>query len=772
MTGTRSFLPGLEAMRRRLLVVAALMIAYGSLYPFHLAMPGSIDGALRDLLGQDLRIRSIGDLVGNVILFMPLGAAAAAGGRWRRPASLTLHVVLGTAYALLLQVMQLFLPERDAALVDVAWNAVGLVAGAMFAPILDRTQGRASGDSRAATVPLALLALWVVAELAPLVPALDWQGVKDALKPLFRADRIEWSRALLGAMRILAAGLLLQAVVAGARGRFVLLALVAATILAKPLIVGQRVDVETLLAATIGATAVLLLARSRSATRDAWLVAAMLTVTYVVDGLRPFRIAGAPAEPGWIPFAAVLGNLSVPNIVATAQSLYSFAAVLWLVRRAHGALLPATVALMLVVAVVEAAQVWIVGRSPDVTEVVIALLAGVLIGTTRPPGRLGARAGRAREAGEVGRGRLAVDGARADRPPAGVPGTAMPPQSVRADSGDVPGWLALPLAWAALTVALAAALRLPGVPYNFRELFLGGGHIGFIAIFALVPFWIGAGAAWVARRMAASRVPALAFPLPALAASLVSLLLLAFSVTDESLDDIAGSSNLWWFATKENLWGEWARPVFVALGQDVVSFLERPVRFAAIYVPPAAFISFGLLLTDWRRPVRRPWPKAFALVAWTLPWLWLCKAIGFDWSSTDNLNELIAREGALGMGGGFYLYLLIALFAAGVTTLARAPTSLRGAALAVAVVIATTVLGWGLLNLGLEPRVQKYGLEFSGVQFLLGPDRSHTLGAGALFARWSAVYAGGLLLVSLGARLGASTWVTVRARTRFRRSSP
>ena len=51
--------------------------------------------------------------------------------------------------------------------------------------------------------------------------------------------------------------------------------------------------------------------------------------------------------------------------------------------------------------------------------------------------------------------------------------------------------------------------------------------------------------------------------------------------------------------------------------------------------------------------------------------LWLCKAIAFDWSSTDNLNELIAREGELGLGGGGYLYALLAVLAINAVLLAR-----------------------------------------------------------------------------------------------------
>jgi hypothetical protein len=42
-------------------------------------------------------------------------------------------------------------------------------------------------------------------------------------------------------------------------------------------------------------------------------------------------------------------------------------------------------------------------------------------------------------------------------------------------------------------------------------------------------------------------------------------------------------------------------------------------------------------------------------------------------------------------------------------------------------------IGWWLLNLGLILDLHKYEKVYSGVQFLLGPDRTHTLSSSALF---------------------------------------
>jgi hypothetical protein len=59
-------------------------------------------------------------------------------------------------------------------------------------------------------------------------------------------------------------------------------------------------------------------------------------------------------------------------------------------------------------------------------------------------------------------------------------------------------------------------------------------------------------------------------------------------------------------------------------------------------------------------------------------------------------------------------------------------------------------VGWRLQDLGLEKPVQEYGLVFSGRQFLLGPDRQHTLNQPDLFARWAFVQASGVLAIPAG----------------------
>ena len=277
--------------------------------------------------------------------------------------------------------------------------------------------------------------------------------------------------------------------------------------------------------------------------------------------------------------------------------------------------------------------------------------------------------------------------------------------------------LLLSAAVAAIVLGLKALLRLPGVPYNVSELFLDGGSAWRLTLFAVAVLWIGAGPVLAARWLRSNRRPFLALPIAMIALAMVSRTLLKYSVTYESLDDILGTNNLYARVTNEQIWGElWRRAFLSAHALDLVSYVERRVRFIA-----------------------------------AAAWVWLSLTIVFTWAATDNLTELVADSGRFGVHGRFYLLLLALLLAINVRWLLSARGSGRRWLMAIALSIAAIPVGWLLLQLGLEQHIQKYGLVFSGTQFLLGANRQLTLSHAALFARWTAVQIAAVAVIFTGA---------------------
>ena len=170
---------------RALIALCVVLITHGSLYPWDIKVPPSFAQAFADLLAQRSWWSNFGDVVGNVALFVPLGALwvwAREGAPRARLRDWGLMFIGSVGFAFALQVLQIYVPERDAALSDVLWNTVGQALGVVLALGL-RLPLRAAATrvGAAQRSPLALVALWLALEWFPFVPTIDWQHVKDAL---------------------------------------------------------------------------------------------------------------------------------------------------------------------------------------------------------------------------------------------------------------------------------------------------------------------------------------------------------------------------------------------------------------------------------------------------------------------------------------------------------------------------------------------------------------------------------------------------------------
>jgi len=324
---------------------------------------------------------------------------------------------------------------------------------------------------------------------------------------------------------------------------------------------------------------------------------------------------------------------------------------------------------------------------------------------------------------------------------------------------------ALAAATASIVVAVKMLLRVPGIPYNVRELFLDHASLSALVFFALAMVWTGAGAMLLAHVLCRSRRVYLAMPLALVLISLVSKMLLSRSVTYESIDDIIGSNNVFDLVTRGNLWGPFWRQVFDTLGLSVVDFIERRVRYVALYSIPLLGLAL-ILMVNARSPSATPRRTAldrFVLLACAAGWLWLARTVVVTWAATDNLTELIAQRPAFGIPGEWYLFSLPLLVGFTVSQLMRATAQPARWPLAIAIAILTLPIGWELLNVGLDSHVEKYGAVFSGAQFLLGPDRRHTLPVGSLVGRWVTLQAGAVVVTFVGAWVADRIVLAARA---------
>ena len=291
-----------------------------------------------------------------------------------------------------------------------------------------------------------------------------------------------------------------------------------------------------------------------------------------------------------------------------------------------------------------------------------------------------------------------------------------------------------------------------------RELFGGNDSWWRLGFFALAIFSFGMGGTLAGHRAARSPIPWLALPVYSVAATIAIYVFLSICVTSESLADVAGSSNTYFFVTQRNIWGETGVWLYQTIGsQTLIAIVERIVRFVALFGPLLLWLAIGTAVyfrvtgarfvrSGARSRILISSLLLFALAA--LPWLYGFKYIAFDVSSTDNLNELIVDNGV-------YLYPLLVLLPINMIAVAHALAAPRvmNVAIAAAIVVLSLPVGWYLFTSGLSAPVEKYGLTFTGADFLLGPNRRQILPQNELMMRWTAVQIGAVAALAFGMHL-------------------
>ena len=350
----------------------ALVALLGSIYPFNFAF-NSGPGAYAKLWGSCCTMPGRGDLMGNVILFVPfgfLGFLATSGSDLRGRVGLV--VVVGSIFAFALQLLQVHLPSRDENLQDVLWNGVGILAGGGFAVLVrEYVRPMQSGAASLSLLPACLLMAWLAYRLMPFVPSLDWQLIKNSVKPLFNPG-FSFGGIVHDAVAWTAVGYLLKELRAGAGLDRYLPALIAAVLALEVVIVSNAVTAPNVLGALF---ALLLWPALRNSENSASVLGVVLLGGIVVSGLSPFITAAQSAPFNWLPFHGYLGGSMYLNAQSALDKVFLYGAVIFMLSRSSLTTRSATTIAFVTVLVIELAQTRFVGHTPEITDPLLVLLA-------------------------------------------------------------------------------------------------------------------------------------------------------------------------------------------------------------------------------------------------------------------------------------------------------------------------------------------------------------------------------------------------------------
>lgn len=757
-----------------------LFVIYGSLVPLRF-VPRPFDEALTAFSSipfLDLGIGSRADWVANLLLFIPLGLLTAEvvigrrGGGVRVVLSVLL-VLLGTALAVGIEFVQLFFPQRTVSQNDILAETLGGLIGVtaqtwLGAPLRGRLAmlwALASRQGRLVRVLEVYLAGLLVFNLLPLDLTISpvevyhkWSEGRVILVPFgwamtdiatagygYVTDLLVWVPVgVLWALsqRLAPGGALLRGLIA------------AAVIECLQVFVYSRVtDVTDVLLG--GAGTAIGAALIRITGHAGW--AALASSGRVLTALWWAWLLGVLAV-FWYPFdfgsAAVDAAKLIDVLTRVPFFTYYFTseyhATNELLRRI-AFFLPGGVVLGLLVAqaagkwagwrlfaavvvpplLVEAGQLFMAGKYADPTDFLLECL-GVVLGFHLVKWLMAGQAVPETVSTEV-----SVQSGREvphPRPESREHEQARPSfrrqpvAPVRPGDARL-GWRALGAAFGialALGVLLSLFSRLPGVPYNVREL-LSIGPYGIwsgvcLALVLVQTCWM---MIWVAH--GSGRRTAL-LPLPLMLSAMLAWAVVALGVAQESLHDVVGSPVLGW-------------PLHA----------ETFARFCALHVAIVLPALGGVLLS-------RLWMSGSggrSLVSWAI-WsvllAWPLHVVIVVWAATDNLTELMR-------GGGSFMAsasLAMGIFLAGLSAAAFAAL-LLGRLRALSLIVIASLLAYAAFHFGTEHYIVKYDRVFSAFQFLLSANRDSYVSGVELIGRYLIAYAAMVVvtgaLFALGLRI-------------------
>ena len=321
-------------------------------------------------------LRSNGDIVdciANFFFYFPLGFSGllCLSNPRRRVARVT---VIGLALSLFIEVMQVWVPTRDASLRDVFFNTAGAAAGAWLGRLTLRSgliSHRWSAFLPHDGFAWLLLSLWAIWQAFPFTPILRIYKLREAWANLIRPG---FSLISFGDVFF---GILLIAVAAG-KGRPRLLAWFATALLPLQLALPEQTLHAYRLVAALLALVVATLLQPLTRRQTASLLAAPLLLWIACRSLYPFT-TGEPQPWNWIPFDNVIAHFrgSLARLVAGKMLLYSGA--IWTLASAGLRLPTATVLLVILLSALEAAQIYLPGHVPETTDLVLAVFGALLV---------------------------------------------------------------------------------------------------------------------------------------------------------------------------------------------------------------------------------------------------------------------------------------------------------------------------------------------------------------------------------------------------------
>ena len=360
---------------KRLLLLVVVLIVYGSLYPWQFQAWRSSENPLDVVLrswGTHLDRYLVRDLVINLSLYLPLGLTAylALARRYSQSLSMGAAIVFGAALSTSMEILQVYVPGRVPSLVDMASNTLGTAGGALAGFLFEAQIRRLLEKPARRLAPAAaiLLGCWFTAQTFPFFPAITHTQLRGALAALSSGLPLSPADVWANAAEWFAAGLAARVIFGRLSWWFPLAAL---GLSAARFVIASRVVTPDELAGVILAVVLWQFVPERRKVRTGvWSMGAAL----VLRELAPFHFSGHALSFSWVPFRGTLDSEWQSAVAILARKAFDYGAMVWLLRKVGVSYWRAGTAVAAGLLVCELAQVYLPGRTPEITDSALVLL--------------------------------------------------------------------------------------------------------------------------------------------------------------------------------------------------------------------------------------------------------------------------------------------------------------------------------------------------------------------------------------------------------------
>jgi VanZ family protein len=382
-----------------LTIAYTFLLVYGTLFPLSgWRAPEISPWAL--MLQHGLQNTSKPDILTNLLVYMPFGLLLmrTIDNRCSSVHKILLATLASALLSLALEYLQTHLPGRVPSVFDLVLNTLGGFIGALFALAfrpetaiggkLYRIRSMYIHPGPLPNLGLLAMGIWVLSQLSPLVPSIDLDNLRHGLKPLWYTLQspatLEWIRVVEYSLSITAAGIISSTLLRlRYNALFIFTTFVSLVLLLKIPVLGRQLSLEALLGLATGVVLTVLIYDRPLRLR--LLIAAIAIVGMVLaSGLYvpANAIAEHPTPFNWIPFRSHLSN-SVTGLIDILGGLWPFVAMNYLARMANikhrvMLILAGSAAIFLLMFALEWYQQYLPGRSPGITDVIIAVIAWLL----------------------------------------------------------------------------------------------------------------------------------------------------------------------------------------------------------------------------------------------------------------------------------------------------------------------------------------------------------------------------------------------------------